>query len=589
MVLQRRASILGMVGLLALCGCATSGWPLARHAASAEESPGPVVRPDAPADYDVLVAHQLELDGHSDEALEAWLRAVAKDPDSAYLQRMAANALAEHDRLPEALEHAERAVQLDPSDDEARIFLGQIYRVERQPEKAEAMLRNSAGEPIDSDAAFVIYQIQMEADHFDAALATADWLVKHDPDDLRGPLAQANAEQRMGHPEAAEAALRRALKRDPGNLRLYGAIARMLRQRGAYAEEKKLYKEVLSRYPNHHATLVALGEAQLALEDVDGAIATFKRVEARYPDDLSSQVRLGYLLYETNHFGEAVKRFERVLSEDPEQYDVAFFLGMVLRRMGQTDRAVEVFSSIPAKHRYYPEARAQIASVYERRGEYKKALDEVLLAYSVEPSRELDLYAATLRAKTGDLDMAVKRMQTLLSENPEDDDLLFNIGVVYGEAKHTDEAIAWMQRALERNPDNASALNYIGYTWAERGENLDQAERMITRAITLRPDDGYIVDSLGWVYYMRARPLVESGKTQQAQPYLDKALRELQRATQLTGGDPVISEHLGDTYLLLHQKKRALEKFEEAIKLEPREGEQPHLLEKFESLKRELH
>jgi tetratricopeptide (TPR) repeat protein len=145
-----------------------------------------------------------------------------------------------------------------------------------------------------------------------------------------------------------------------------------------------------------------------------------------------------------------------------------------------------------------------------------------------------------------------------------------------------------MQKALEKNPDNASALNYIGYTWAEQGTNLDEAERMIKRAIELRPDDGYIVDSLGWVYYMRARPLVQSGRTAEAQPWLDRAIEELEKAHELTGGDPVISEHLGDAYLLLDQKELALKKFQEALRLEPREGEQPHLLRKFETLQREL-
>jgi tetratricopeptide (TPR) repeat protein len=159
---------------------------------------------------------------------------------------------------------------------------------------------------------------------------------------------------------------------------------------------------------------------------------------------------------------------------------------------------------------------------------------------------------------------------------------------VYGEAKRTDEAIAYMQQALDRNPDNASALNYIGYSWAEEGVRLDEAEQMITRAIELRPDDGYIVDSLGWVYYMRALPLVESGRAVEAEPLIHRALEELKRADELTGGDPVISEHLGDAYLLLDQKKRALEKFEEAIRLEPREAEQPRLHQKFETLQREL-
>ena len=88
--------------------------------------------------------------------------------------------------------------------------------------------------------------------------------------------------------------------------------------------------------------------------------------------------------------------------------------------------------------------------------------------------------------------------------------------------------------------------------------------------------------------YMRARPLIESGRHGEAQGYIDQALQELKRAEKLTGGDPVVSEHLGDTYLLLNQKNLALERFEEALRLEPRLGEQPNLLEKVEGLQREL-
>jgi tetratricopeptide (TPR) repeat protein len=159
---------------------------------------------------------------------------------------------------------------------------------------------------------------------------------------------------------------------------------------------------------------------------------------------------------------------------------------------------------------------------------------------------------------------------------------------VYSEGGQPEKAIEYMERALEINPDNASALNFIGYTWAEKGVKLDEAERMIVRAIELRPDDGYIVDSLGWVYYMRARPLVEAGQRAEARALIDRALSELARADELTGGDPVISEHMGDAYLLLDDRRRALDKFEEALNLGPRENEQPDLHRKLETLRREF-
>jgi tetratricopeptide (TPR) repeat protein len=574
-----------LAAALALTGCATFA---ARPGEGDAAREGRIVRPGAPPEYDVLVAQQLVLEGRNEEALEAWLRAVQKDEDSAWLQRRAALALAQHNRLDEALARAERAVELEPGDADSRIFLAQLYRLRREPEAAQAVLLAASGEPSSPDAAFLLYQIHLEADRNEEALEVARWLSEAEPDSLRGHVAVANAHQRMGRPEEAERALRSALAKDPGNLRLYGALARLLRERGAHRDELKLYDEILDLYPHHHATLVALGEARLALEDNEGAIAVFSEVEQRYPEDVDSVVRLGYLLFEARRFDEAEERFTRALAANAEDYQVAFFLGVVKRRRGDTEGALALFQTLPPEDRFYPDARTQAASIFERRGLYAEALAEVELANQARPDRDLDLYAATLQAKAGQLDQAVARIQGMLAAEPESDELLFNLGVVYGEAKRTDEAISYMQRALEKNPDNASALNYIGYSWAEQGVKLDEAERMITRAIELRPDDGYIVDSLGWVYYMRALPLVESGRAREAQPYIHRAMRELERAHELTGGDPVISEHMGDLYLLLDQKRRALEKFEEAIRLEPREGEQPHLLRKFESLQREL-
>ena len=111
----------------------------------------------------------------------------------------------------------------------------------------------------------------------------------------------------------------------------------------------------------------------------------------RYPDDLQSAVRLGYLLFEARRFEEAERRFEHVLAANPEEHEVAFFLGVVHRRRGDGDGAIRAFESIPEKHRYFPEARAQIASVLERRGDYEEALAEIERANAVRPSRELEL------------------------------------------------------------------------------------------------------------------------------------------------------------------------------------------------------
>ena len=582
MHLRAAAALFVSIGLV---GCATPFWSSSPMASSRVDA---VIRPDAAAEYDLLVAQQFELHGRLADALAAYERAVAKDPDSAYLQRKLAASLVRQNRLSDGIRYAERAHELEPDDLPTRIFLGQLYRLRRSPAAAEALLVGESGDPLSADAGYLLYEIQMDAGRSERALEIAQWLAKVEPDTTRSQLALAGAYDVLDQPKQAERVLRLAIKGDPDNLALYVALARSRRERDDSAGEIAVYRQILDRSPGHHAALVALADAQLKADDREGAIATLEAIELQHPDDLRTRVRLGFLYYEDRRYDEASERFESVLAANPSGYEVVFFLGIAQRRSGLGDEAIATFERIPEGNAHYPDARTQIAALYERRERFAEALVEVEKANVAKPSQELDLYAATLRAKTGDFEGAVEQIQSLLSAKPDDDDLLYNLGVIYGEADRTEESVEFMRRALAANPDNASALNYIGYTWAERGVNLDEAEQMIERALVLRPEDGYIADSLGWVFYMRARPLVEGGDLPAARKYIDQALAALERADDLTGGDPVVSEHIGDTYLLLDEKQRALDNFEEALRMEPRFGEQPDLLEKLENLRREL-
>jgi tetratricopeptide (TPR) repeat protein len=576
----RRGAALALCALLA--GCAGTIGPDVASDLGVEE------RPDAPPEYDILVAQQHASEGRPAEALAAWERAVAKDDNSAYLHRVLADALARSSRLDEALVHARRAYELEPQDADGRHLLVQLLRIRRDIPAIEALLLDENGAPKDVDAAFALHEIYIEADRGEDALVMAEWLLRHEDDPLRAHIARANAFQRLKRPLEAEKALREAIALRPDDLRLYGALARSMRERGDRDGEIALYREILDKQPDDQGTLLALAEAQMADDDLEGAIRTLEKVEERHPGDPRVSLRLAFLYYEARQFERAAERFRQALNANPEEHEIAFFLGVAERRLGREDEALMAFASIPPDHEHYTEAQTQIASIHERRGRFEEARRAVDAALAVERTRPLELYAATLQAKSGDLEGAVGYVEGLISDDPDNDELHYNLGIIYGEAKEPERAIAAMRKALELNPDNASALNYIGYSWAERGENLDEAERMIVRAIELRPEDGYIVDSLGWVYYMRAKPLVQSGKPEAAKGFLERALSELEKADELTGGDPVISEHLGDIYLLRGERKRALELFEEALQQGPRNDEQPHLHEKLESLRREL-
>ena len=130
----------------------------------------------------------------------------------------------------------------------------------------------------------------------------------------------------------------------------------------------------------------------------------------------------------------------------------------------------------------------------------------------------------------------------------------FLLAAAYERTGKREQAVAEFRRLLGVDPDYHAALNYLGYMFAERGENLDEARKLVEKAVALEPDNGAYVDSLGWVYFRLGR--------------LEQARTELERATRLEIADGTVEEHLGDVYSAMGQPERAGEAYRRALELE---------------------
>ena len=126
-----------------------------------------------------------------------------------------------------------------------------------------------------------------------------------------------------------------------------------------------------------------------------------------------------------------------------------------------------------------------------------------------------------------------------------------------------------MRTVISLDPKHANALNYLGYTYADLRLNLDEAERLIKEALKYKPNDGYITDSLGWVYYKKGK--------------FDIALKYLKKAIELVPDDPIMLEHLGDAYLKLDDKPNALKSYQKSLNIKGKDKEA--LMEKIRQLK----
>lgn len=150
---------------------------------------------------------------------------------------------------------------------------------------------------------------------------------------------------------------------------------------------------------------------------------------------------------------------------------------------------------------------------------------------------------------------------------PDRDDLLFSLAIAYEKLGRRDDMVAALKKTLELKPDNADALNYLGYTYAEKGERLDEAIVLIKRALLLKPDNGYILDSLAWAYYQKGM--------------LNEALEVMKKAVAKSSeDDPVMREHYGDIYLKLSNKEKAREQWLKSLELDPKNQE---LRDKFKN------
>jgi Flp pilus assembly protein TadD len=134
--------------------------------------------------------------------------------------------------------------------------------------------------------------------------------------------------------------------------------------------------------------------------------------------------------------------------------------------------------------------------------------------------------------------------------------------------------IEQMKLAIEINPQNAQALNYLGYSWAEKGSQLDEAETLILRALKVEPNEGAYLDSLGWVYYQKGD--------------YQRASEQLERASELINDDPVVTEHLGDVYDKLGKTEAALARYRDVLKNSKEQEQQQRVKEKVRLIERRI-
>jgi tetratricopeptide (TPR) repeat protein len=232
---------------------------------------------------------------------------------------------------------------------------------------------------------------------------------------------------------------------------------------------------------------------------------------------------------------------------------VHYYLGTVYTELSENDRAIAEFDKIPGDNEHYVESRLQLAYLYDKQNKYDQALGALKDALAKKPNDpEIIGFMVGVYQEKKDYPAAIELARKMVAADPKSDKFHFTLGAALDQNKQRDEGMAEMKKAIELNPANAQALNYLGYSYAEQGTNLVEAEKLIKRALDIEPEDGFYVDSLGWVYYQKGD--------------YKQAVEQLERAVNLTGSDPTITEHLGDAYRKLGKTREAGHEYTDALK-----------------------
>ena len=493
-------------------------------------------------------------------AAAAWFEdALESDPESPELISRTFLMEASEGRFDQALPLAERELTLDPSDAVAELILmiervkagdtaGALARAEALPGDgvhrfvgplARGWMRMAVGDLAGADAAL------RQLDKFNgfAPLEYYQLGLLYDF---------------AGHPDMAEENFEKTLETTGQlNWRLTDAMANFYERHGRADQADSLYQRFIKENSGSE-----LAESVLARKPAEPPAPLIDSAEDGLAEALFD---LASVVNQPETIDLALLYVRSALQLRPHLALAQLLLSDVLSAQNKPDESLAVLAQVPPSSPYSWSARLRVAADLEMLDRTEEAIAQLREMSEEAPTRAgADMQLGDLlRGKkrfteaVAAYDEAIRRLQA--AGMPARWSLYYSRGIALERAGQWKPSEADLLHALELKPEQPLVLNYLGYSWIDRGENLDRGLKMIEKAVELRPEDGYIVDSLGWAHY-------RLGDYSSAVQYLEKAI-------ELVPEDPTINDHLGDAYWQSGRPSEARFQWRRALQFGPEANE----------------
>jgi tetratricopeptide (TPR) repeat protein len=500
--------------------------------------------------------------GNLDKAIVLLKKAIEMDPDSLYLKREVATVYLQNKEDDNTIGVLEDILKEHPNDVKSLILYGGIQQVRKNTAEAiNAYEKVLVQDPKQKKVYSLLGGLYLDAGKLDQAKRVFDQLIDQFPASHSGHFFLGKIYVEQGKPAAAEKEFQRTLELVPELLEPRFELLKLYNNQNKNEKVVQIYRDILERNPGNVRAAMELGYYHYSNGRKAEAEEIFKKLGKRSITEFEVIIKTIQLYVDKKKYDEGIVILQGMLKTVPESPDIHHILGIAFYGKKENQSALAHFRKVTAESRFYEDAVIHAAFILSENKQNKEAIKLLSDAIKNEPQNaEFKYYLGTFYEEEEQFEKAEIAIQEAIKLEPDNPKYYFRLGVVYDKSNKKEASMDAMRKVISLDPKHSNALNYLGYTYADLGENLDEAERLILEALKHKPDDGYITDSLGWVYYQKGE--------------YEKALEYLEKAIGIVPDDPIMLEHLGDAYLKLNDKTNALKFYKKSLKHKEKDKEE---------------
>lgn len=346
--------------------------------------------------------------------------------------------------------------------------------------------------------------------------------------------------------------------------------AQLATQKGDLILAKEVLESILDKIPENDQIKKMLAQVLMKSDQFDRAIELYQSILSNQPEDEGSRFALVLILLQQNKDDEAMEHLSELINKPRWNAQASFYSGRIEYKKENYQKALVWFDKVTQGEYVYDASMAAI-SVLLNQKEFAEAEQRLKLIMARYPKEHLNisLLNAELFVEQKNYQKAFAIMAEALEKSPENRDLLYTRSLIAEKLDKLDVVEADLKKIILKNPEDYNALNALGYTLADRTQRYAEAEVYLQKAITLKPDETVIIDSVGWLQFKKGN--------------LDAALALLLRAYDKSPENEIVT-HLTEILWVKGDKEKAKEIFADALKKSPENKYILKLLKRFPEL-----